>query len=134
MAQIAIVDDDRQLQELFAVVLRERGWEVAAYTTFHDALERLQDGPPDLIILDIWFQSPDTGWKLLQNLKMDVNLRDVPIVICTGATDLIRDKEAWLLERDIPVLLKPFEIDDLYVVIDTALERRHPNPSPARVR
>ncbi len=46
----------------------------------------------------------------------------VPVVVCTAAVDLVTELGAHLTKMRVQVILKPFEIDDLYAAILRAIE------------
>ena len=61
------------------------------------------------------------GWQLVQKLKMSRETRDIPLIICTGAKREVYEYEGWLTEKNIAVLLKPFDIEDLERIVEKAL-------------
>ena len=75
-------------------------------STGRDALRRLSQGPrPHLILLDLRMPIMD-GWTLRRELQNDVELRSIPIVILSGADDLVDETE----DPQLGALQKPFEI------------------------
>lgn len=123
MTKIVVVDDDRQLLVLMEELLQERKWETQAFSNGADALAGVQKDPPDAILLDIRLQGTETGWSILHRLKADPVLAAIPIVILSGDSVALADKLSWLHAHGIGVLAKPFELDDLYRAIETALRR-----------
>src|SRR5437588_12344656 len=121
MTRIAVVDNDSALVSLLTELFDERGWDSASYAETDTALAGLKEDVPDLVILDIWLDTPNSGWYLLRQLKQDPDLRSVPVIVCSGATNHLADKEQWLNRHGIPVLYKPFDIDDVYEMVESAL-------------
>jgi CheY-like chemotaxis protein len=66
-------------------------------------------------------------FSILERLVAAPELRDVPIILCTGAVHLVDEARARLGHRDVAVLLKPFDLDDLIAYI----ERARAAPLPA---
>lgn len=106
---ILIADDEINIRESLAVVLREENYTVRLAENGRVAVREFLDGPPALILLDL--NMPDTdGWK-----AFDVIARlapDVPVIVITARPGQARRAaEAgidMLLEKplDIPVLLE----------------------------
>ena len=83
MSSVAIVDDDRDIREMIRVILETRGYRVIEARDGQDALERLVDDPPDLILLDLMMPRMD-GVEFCQRQQQDPRLRQVPVVILSG--------------------------------------------------
>ena len=77
---------------------------------------------PDLIILDYIFGGEKQGWQLLQKLKMRRETAKIPVIICTAAIREVREIEGFLLAKGVGVVPQPFDIDDLFVAVKSALE------------
>jgi DNA-binding response OmpR family regulator len=119
--RIAVIDNDQTLVDLAEELFSEQGWESEKYLDGKSALTALSAEPPDVIILDLFLDSRETGWNILQRLKMDGATQDVPVIIWSGAVDKLRDKETWLSEHGIPTIGKPFDIAELYRLVEEAL-------------
>ncbi|HZU14751.1 MAG TPA: response regulator [Chloroflexota bacterium] len=127
MTRITVVNDDTVFLEMMAAVLTERGWETKTLKEQSSAFEELQNQPPDLIILDIRMESPESGWTLLELLTLDRSLARVPVIVCSAAIHDLRAHEEWLNENGISILPKPFNISQLYTEVEAAL-LRHRRP------
>ncbi|CAA9547208.1 MAG: hypothetical protein AVDCRST_MAG73-2528 [uncultured Thermomicrobiales bacterium] len=138
---IVVINDTPEILALFRELLEEDGYRV---TTQRLTLEmarnvsEIKELEPDLIILDYLIGDEATGWQLLQMLKMDRATRAIPIIICTGAVEQVRQLHTHLLEMGVRVVLKPFDIDHLLREIGAALDGTlesplggAPNTSPA---
>lgn len=120
--RIMVINDTKEILELFEELLTEEGYEVVLYSyAFHD-LDEVKQVRPDLIILDYVIGDEKVGWQLLQKLKMDRETARIPILICSGAVRRLRELEGWLREKNVGVVLKPFEIDDLLSEVQRMLE------------
>lgn len=120
---VLIVEDDRSLRELYRSTLRGAGYEVAAVEDGTDALRRMEDWTPDVVVLDLALPRLD-GRDLLIELRSRRETRGVPVVIVTG-TD-----PQGLNPRDfIRLLQKPIDADALVDAIAEAT--RGASPSPA---
>jgi CheY-like chemotaxis protein len=121
MTRIAVVNDDTVFLDMMAAVLRDRGWQVSVYREGSRAFEQLRDDPPDVIILDIRMEKPDTGWTVLELLTLDRGTAHIPVIICSAAILDLREHEHLLKKYGIAVLLKPFDVGALYTQVDEAL-------------
>ena len=121
MTRIAVVNDDTTFLDMMAAVLQERGWHTDIYRESRNAFGSLQANPPDLIILDIRMESPETGWTLLELITLDRGLRSIPVIVCSAALLDLRAHEPLLKQYGIAVLPKPFDIATLYAEVESAL-------------
>jgi CheY-like chemotaxis protein len=108
--RIVVVDNDLGTQDLFAVSLRQEGYQVFGYTYDQITIPALQQLLPDLIILDFNSLSEGMGWECLQILKMEDATAKIPIIISTIIFQLTADIEDYLLTRYIKVVHKPFDL------------------------
>lgn len=124
MQHIAVVNDDTVFLEMMAAVLSEGGWQASIHREAGNAFGELRADPPDLIILDIRMGSPETGWNLLELITLERTLRHIPVIVCSAALLDLRAHQGWLSENGIAVLPKPFNIDQLYRAVESALGAR----------
>lgn len=127
--RIAVVDDDATFLDLLAWVFAERDWDTVGLNQEQGTFAELATLQPDLIVLDLHMGGGRSGWDILAMLEGDPRTFNIPVIICSAATDEIRERQDWLLERGIPTITKPFEIDDLLQLAGDALSRpRHMRP------
>ena len=120
--RIMVVNDSREILELFEEILTDEGYEVDLYSYgLHDLVE-VKESRPDLIILDYLIGDEGYGWQLLQKLKMDRDTAHIPVIVCSAAVKQLRELDAWLAEKGVGVVFKPFDIDDLLVAVRKVLE------------
>lgn len=109
--QILAVDDDKHIADLLKVVLEGEGHKVVPLYSGQEALEKLKQMKPDLILLDV--QMPKmNGWQVLEAIKQDESTKDIPVAMLTG-TESELDKEAMKAKGVEDYILKPFVHDDL---------------------
>jgi DNA-binding NtrC family response regulator len=121
MTRIAVVNDDTVFLEMMAAVLQEQQYDVRIYREAHHAFEQLRADLPEVIILDIRMETPESGWNLLELLTLDRLTHRVPIVVCSAAIQDLRSHQEWLNDHGIQILPKPFDIDELYACVQRAL-------------
>jgi len=120
---ILVINDTQEILDLFSDILEDEGYRVTLSSfTFQDVhdVERLA---PDLIVLDFLIGGDALGWQMLQKLRMYRPTAGIPIVVCTAALQLVRELEGHLRAKDIFVVLKPFDIDEMVSVVRLALAR-----------
>jgi len=82
---VMVVDDSITMRKVTGRVLERHNFEVATAKDGIDALERMEERVPDLMLLDIEMPRMD-GYELATQMKSDPRLRNVPIVMITSRT------------------------------------------------
>lgn len=121
VAVIALVDDDADFLHLVAELLQDHGWSTVTCPTEADAVRCIEHQHPDLVILDIRLDHREGGWHILERMKADARTRAIPVIVCSAALDDLQRRAAWLQERHVATLAKPFDIDDLISLVDRSL-------------
>lgn len=110
---IVVVDDDRQLAELMCEFLTDEGYRVAVCAHGDQAFAVIRSLLPDLIILDVRMAEIG-GLGVLYLLSTDPQTRRIPVLMCTAVS--AGEMQPWqdvLDEKGVPVLYKPFKLDQL---------------------
>jgi two-component system cell cycle response regulator len=121
MTTIAVIDDDAMLIDLTGELLRERGWSMVSSRDANTAGHFLRQARPDAILLDVHLGGSHRGWDILERVKSEPGICTIPVIVWSGDLRMLETKREWLQHHHIPVLPKPFEIDDLYRSLDKAL-------------
>ena len=120
MSDILIVDDERDIRELISEILIDEGYTTRLAGTSDDAMREVTSQPPGLLILDIWLKDSDMdGIDILKKVKSDYP--EVPVVIISGHGN-IEIAVAAIKQGAYDFIEKPFNIDQLLVVIRRAME------------
>ena len=130
MNKIMIVDDDVELAENTAELLRKQGYDVSTQNTTEDAVQRIAETKPHLVILDVMFpDNPVAGFDLARQIRRTKALRDLPIVLLTGinqefpmdfsGADIDPD---WMPVQDF--MEKPVKIPALVEKMERLLKKR----------
>ncbi len=112
MADILIVDDKQDSVYILRTVFESRGHKVRQAGNGAEALTLAGDRKPDIIISDLLMPIMD-GYALLQRLKSDEKLRDIPFIVYTATYTDSKDEK---LARDLGAdefIIKPMDSDDL---------------------
>jgi two-component system KDP operon response regulator KdpE len=118
--KIVVADDDRQILGALRIILTARGYDVVVAPDGKQALDRVIDGHPDLVILDLGMPGLD-GLQVIEAIR---GWSTVPILVISGRTDSAEKVEALDKGAD-DYVTKPFATDELLARI-RALVRRTP--------
>ncbi|KEJ88416.1 nitrogen assimilation response regulator NtrX [Sulfitobacter donghicola] len=120
MSDILIVDDERDIRELISDILEDEGFATRLAGNSDDAMAAVVAEQPALMILDIWLKdSKMDGIDILKAVKRDYP--DVPVVIISGHGN-VEIAVAAIKQGAYDFIEKPFNIDQLMVVIRRAME------------
>jgi len=81
--KILLTEDDGFLASIYAQKLELEGYEVTLATNGEDGLKLAQKDHPDLILMDLLMPKMD-GFEMLEKLKGDAGLKDVPVLVLTN--------------------------------------------------
>lgn len=120
MSDILIVDDEKDIRELIADILRDEGFQTRLAANSNECMDEINARQPALMILDIWLKdSKMDGIDILKAVKRDNP--DVPVIIISGHGN-IEIAVAAIKQGAYDFIEKPFNIDQLMVVISRAME------------
>lgn len=88
MAQpiVLVIEDDDDLRQLFATVLRFGGFQVAEAADGLAALKAIDEIKPDAIVLDLVLPRI-TGYGVLYDLSTHARTRNIPVIVVTATED-----------------------------------------------
>jgi DNA-binding response OmpR family regulator len=118
-ARILVVDDQRDICEMTALVLSDAGYRVDTVESGESALSTLEQERFDLVLLDINMPGMD-GWETLRLIRCDDALTELPVMMFSIKGE-IRDKVEGLQEGAVDFVTKPFVADDLLARIGRVL-------------
>lgn len=84
MHKILIAEDDNLVQNIYHNVLTKEGFEVIQAFNGRQALSLAKSEQPNLIILDIMLPGGMNGFDVLERLKMDEKLKNIPVLVLTN--------------------------------------------------
>ncbi|WP_243041795.1 Hpt domain-containing protein [Dyella sedimenti] len=119
---VMVVDDSITMRKVTGRVLERHEYEVTTAKDGVDALEKLHDRVPDLMLLDIEMPRMD-GYELATQMKADPRLREVPIIMITSRTGDKHRQRAFDIGVD-RYLGKPYQEAELLAQISEVLEQR----------
>ncbi len=118
--KILVVDDQAYIRDVHVLLLRAAGYEATALASATEALARLADVRPDLILLDVGMPGMN-GRQFLARLRVDAAWSALPVILATG---LDTETLATLSDTTTDVLAKPFTEEALLASVRRLLGER----------
>jgi len=118
--RVLVIDDDPGIRDYLEALVSRQGYQVFAVADGEQALRTLDETRPDLVTLDVVLPGMD-GIETLQKIKQ--RLPDVPVVMLSGHGQARTIVEAMRLGAS-DFLRKPFEVEELELAFQKALEKR----------
>jgi len=120
---ILVVDDEADVRSLIRILLERAGFAVVVAASGPEALQRLHQGRPSLIVLDVTMPDLD-GWQTLERVR---DLSDVPVLMLTARAAEM-DKVRGLKAGADDYVTKPFGRQELLARVEAVLRRRPAAP------
>lgn len=120
-SKIFIVEDDVDLSEMLSAYLRVQGYDVTQATRGEEAVSKIKEISPDLVVLDIRLPDID-GYEVCRRLRQFRRTQTIPVIFLTEKRER-EDKLAGLELGAVDYITKPFDIQELRLRIRNALRR-----------
>ncbi len=85
-ALILVVDDDYDFLEFNRLILERAGYRVVTAAEPQQALRKMEEERPDLVISDLMMTTLDSGFAFAKNVKEDERYSGIPIIISTSVS------------------------------------------------
>ena len=116
---VLIVDDTLYNIQLLSLMLLRQGYQVEQANNGLEALAKVKERPPDIILLDI--RMPDiSGYEVCSRLKADPSTEDIPIIFISSVEDASDKVEAFAV-GGVDYISKPFQLIEVLARIETHL-------------
>lgn len=122
MEKILVVDDSGVNRTLLATMLRKAGFEITEARSGEEALQRVLEFRPDLILLDIVMPGMD-GYEVCAALKDDERTKDIPVVFLSALSEA-GDKIKGLEMGGVDYVTKPFDKGEVLARVRSQLKIR----------
>jgi DNA-binding response OmpR family regulator len=117
---ILVVDDDPDLVEAVSMKLEAKNYRVAKAYDGVEAMDRIKEEKPDLVILDVMMPRKN-GWDVCDEIKNSADLKDIAVVLLTAVADSVKttsythhNGKTTLADDYIP---KPIDLDELMEIV-----------------
>jgi CheY-like chemotaxis protein len=104
---LLLADDSITIQKIVALTFAEEGIEVIAVSDGAEAIERLEETSPDLVLADV-FMPRLNGYQVCEHIKQTERLRHIPVMLMVGSFEPFDEVEARRVGAD-DILTKPFQ-------------------------
>lgn len=128
--RVLVIDDDPGVRDYMEALVTRQGYRVFAVADGEQALQTLDETQPDVITLDVVLPGID-GLETLSRLKQ--RMPEVPVVMLSGHGQARTIVEAMRLGAS-DFLRKPFEVEELELAFQKALEKRALKQEVERLR
>jgi twitching motility two-component system response regulator PilH len=113
--KILLVDDSKTELHHLTDLLSKRGYAVRTAENGEDAMRRLAEDKPDLILMDVVMPGQN-GFQLTRSITRDPRFADVPVIMCTSK-GLETDKVWGMRQGARDYVVKPVDADELIAKI-----------------
>ncbi len=121
MSRILVVEDDADIAELLRHYLERSGHEIDVLTQGQDALPRLRDRLPDLVILDRMLPGVD-GLEICRAIRASAAMADLPVMMVTARAEE-SDRIVGLELGADDYITKPFSAKEVVARVNALLRR-----------
>jgi CheY-like chemotaxis protein len=119
---IMTVDDDPDALDIVRTFLESRGYRVVTATDGREALAKLEETHPALVLLDVMMPEID-GWEVARIIKNSPEFRDVRVVMLTARSEFT-DKQEGLRAGADDYIVKPIRLEELAQKVERNLQAR----------
>jgi len=118
--KILAVDDERHIVRLVQINLQKEGYDVTTASNGREALEKVAENKPDLIVMDVMMPEMD-GFEALKRLKENPETAEVPVIMLTAKAQDADVFRGWQSGADL-YLTKPFNPSELLTFVKRLLQ------------
>ncbi|HEY7033836.1 MAG TPA: response regulator [Thermomicrobiales bacterium] len=118
---ILVIDDDEAVLQVYQDLLEDDGYRLSVHSYPPADPEEVRRLRPNLILLDLLFGEEDLGWDFLRMIKTEASTARVPVVVATANQRFVDRYRSQFDDWNCPVVLKPFDIEDLSASLRQAL-------------
>ncbi len=120
MTRILIIDDDPDIRALMQLSLKKQGYEVETAAKKEEAMEKLDQFLPDIILLDVLLSGAD-GRDICKEIKTRKGTEKLPIIMVSAHPGAIENIAHYGADDFIG---KPFNMDALLIKMEKVLNKR----------
>ncbi|MFM7530056.1 MAG: response regulator, partial [Nodosilinea sp.] len=119
MTKLFVIDDDLHTRDLLTRLLSQKGYQVESLATGQQAVDKLTQIRPSLVLLDILLPDLD-GYRLCQELKANPLTQDIPIIFLSSLDDSLDRVKAFQVGA-ADYIAKPFASEEVLVRVQNQL-------------
>jgi CheY-like chemotaxis protein len=130
--KLLLADDSITIQKVVGIIFASEDYELAIVDNGDAALAKARESKPDVLLLDAVMPGK-SGYEVCEQIRRDSALKDIPILLLTGAFEPFDEKKARESGAD-DFIAKPFEsqhlIDKVMILADLNSQRTAAAPAP----
>jgi CheY-like chemotaxis protein len=105
--KLLLADDSATIQKVIDLTFADEGVQVVSVSNGRDAIDRLLEIRPDVVLVDVFMPSPN-GYEVCEYVKTHEQLKHVPVMLLVGSFEPFDEAEARRVGAD-DILTKPFQ-------------------------
>jgi type IV pilus assembly protein PilB len=121
--RVVIADDEPPVRDMVRLLLEGQGYQVISAADGEEALGKIRDEQPDLVVLDVVMPKRD-GFSVCKAVRSSMETMFIPIMMLTGQ-DSVEEKLRGLSYGADDYITKPFNADELLARIESVLRRSY---------
>ncbi len=118
MKTVLVVDDEKNIRNSLEGVLNDEGFDVAFAESSEEALTKIKQSAPDIILLDIWLPGMD-GIEVLRKVKE--RWKELPVILCTAFPHYKQEFGTWASDAYI---VKSSDLRELKEKVKDILQKK----------
>ncbi len=130
MANILVIDDDLDLQQMLRLMLQRGGHKVITTGDGNDGIQKAKQLKPDLAIVDVMMPGMN-GFQVVRQMRGEPEIANIAILILTARAQAV-DREAALAARADDYMAKPVSPNELLTRVNQLLAQRAQAQGPAQ--
>jgi DNA-binding response OmpR family regulator len=119
--QILFVDNEKDLVEMMKMSFEYEGYDVSVACDGKEALDKLSESKPDMVVMDVVIPKID-GWEVLSQIRSNPETNHLPVIILTSKSEEISKLLGYKLGAD-DYITKPFSTKELFARVGSVLRR-----------
>ncbi|OGI26972.1 MAG: hypothetical protein A2359_04420 [Candidatus Moranbacteria bacterium RIFOXYB1_FULL_43_19] len=119
--KILVIEDDRSLQNALLEIISQEGFESESALDGEEGIAKIKTFKPDLILLDIILPKKD-GFEVLEEIKKDETLKNIPVLILTNLEEVDNVQKALDLGATNYMVKSDFSLKDVVEKIRAAMK------------
>ena len=125
MAVVLVINDEKEMLDVYESMLESLGHQPITRATVATGPETVRAVGAEALVVDL--QRPDDdeyGLRIIEELRADEDMKGFPIILCSGAAEAVHTLRPRLDALGVPIVVKPFSVDELQRTLEAAL-REH---------
>lgn len=118
---VAVIDDEPTYVHVISRVLSRNGFQTLVWSPGTDPAAMVRSAQPQVVVLDMHLVEA-SGSSVLQSLRNDSATKHIPVLLCSGASWLLKEQvQRWGIER-LATLDKPFDLVQFIAMVQQLVD------------